>query len=475
MDGLECSELLFSKVKGEDYRFDSEYYSKKNLFLQKTIDLIGNKSISEYGGKLDCSAFYPAITGFYSRDRKLVPFIRVNEIVRGLVSITDETVFLPMNVLEENHSTIALAYPGDIIIAKGGNTLAKVGLVTDEYPVYATCRDVIILRTSDLQSINQYYLWSFLHSEYGQGLLWRSASQTGQPHLTLPAIRKMKIPEYSKLQNLIKTLYLHSTDLKRSSVHAYCEAERLLSSVMMIPDDEQESVEFSVRSLSESFLRTGRIDAEYYQSKYDKIASCLSSDNTVRSSCTVYDSNYTPQKSSSYKYIELANVDHFGNIAGVDVYLGNELPSRARRVVSAGQVVVSSVEGSLQSCALITDDYDVALCSTGFFVLDSEIFNSETLLVLFKSAPVQSLMKQKCSGTILPAITKEEFLSVQLPAIDTTTQSRIAAKIQDALTLYKHSKQLLEFAKRAVEMAIEQGEDCAVEWLTSKMREQNNG
>lgn len=140
MDGLECSEILLSHAKREESRFDSEYYSKENLLLQTIIDTAGNKTINEYGGVLDCSAFYPSITGYYSNDRSLIPFIRVNEIANGLILITDNTVFLPANIIEDNNKTIAVAYPGDIIIAKGGNTLAKVGLVTDEFPMYATCR-----------------------------------------------------------------------------------------------------------------------------------------------------------------------------------------------------------------------------------------------------------------------------------------------------------------------------------------------
>lgn len=141
-----------------------------------------------------------------NNDRSLIPFIRVNEIANGLILITDNTVFLPANIIEDNNKTIAVAYPGDIIIAKGGNTLAKVGLVTDEFPMYATCRDVIILRTTSLQGLNRHYLWSFLHSSFGQRMLWRSASQTGQPHLTLPAITKIKVPEYKKLQDKIEKL-----------------------------------------------------------------------------------------------------------------------------------------------------------------------------------------------------------------------------------------------------------------------------
>ena len=94
-----------------------------------------------------------------------------------------------------------------------------------------------------------------------------------------------------------------------------------------------------------------------------------------------------------------------------------DLPTRARRKVKRGQAIVSSIEGSLQSCALITDEYDNALCSTGFYVVDSAKINPETLLVLFKSEPMQALMKQRCSGTILTAISKDEFLSMPLPLI----------------------------------------------------------
>ena len=132
-------------------------------------------------------------------------------------------------------------------------------------------------------------------------------------------------------------------------------------------------------------------------------------------------------------------------------------------------MLVPSVEGSLQSCALITNDFDECLCSTGFYVLDSNQINSETLLVLFKSNAIQSLMKQRCSGTILAGITKDELLSMPLPKIDDELQKRIANKVQHSFELRARAKQLLEDAKCAVEMAIEQGEDIALKWLESKM------
>ena len=469
MDGLDCSEIFLSHVKREETRFDSEYYSKENLLLQTIIDAAGNKTINEYGGVLDCSAFYPSITGYYSNDRSLIPFVRVNEIANGLISITDNTVFLPANIIQENSKTIAVAYPGDIIIAKGGNTLAKVGLVTNEYPMYATCRDVIILRTTNLQGLNRHYLWSFLHSTYGQGMLWRSASQTGQPHLTLSAITKLKVPEYKKLQDIIEKLYTLSVCKKQESNTVYSDAEEILLTSLCISEKACSGTGIAIRSISESFRVTGRLDAEYYQPKFESIAQKLNASETVLSLCKLYDKNFAPQDKESYQYIELADVGQSGDISDVDIQYGSDLPTRARRIVKAGQIIVSSVEGSLQSCALITNEYDGALCSTGFYVLDSDYINSETLLVLFKSEPIQALMKQRCSGTILTAISKDELLSMPLPMIDEGIQKEIAAKVQESFALRKQSKQLLEYAKQAVEMAIEQDEEVALSWLHNKV------
>ena len=48
-------------------------------------------------------------------------------------------------------------------------------------------------------------------------------------------------------------------------------------------------------------------------------------------------------------------------------------------------------------------------------------------------------------------------------------QKEIAAKVQESFALRKQSRQLLEYAKQAVEMAIEQGEGVALKWLKDKI------
>lgn len=343
MDGLECSVINFSDVVKKPFRLDAEYYSKELLLLENFIKTNHGKTIKLINGETECSAFYPSITGEYSSDKTLVPFLRVNEIQQGLISLTDNTVYLSQKVLDNNSKTIKIAFPGDIIIAKGGNTLAKVGLTTSQYPKYATCRDVIILHTQKL-SINKFYVWAYLHSKFGQALMWRNASQTGQPHITLPSIQNMYVPIVSlDFQDTIQKAYELSVYLSESSYECFSYAENLLMDELEISMDHLSLDNISIKPFSESFGKTGRLDAEYYQSKHYELINLLNSGKTIGNSCNLFDKSINPNDDIEYKYIELANVGTAGEVNGVESILGKSLPTRARRVVHTGNVIASLV------------------------------------------------------------------------------------------------------------------------------------
>ncbi len=217
--------------------------------------------------------------------------------------------------------------------------------------------------------------------------------------------------------------------------------------------------------------RVERIDADYFQPKYDNIIrgikSYLGGWSTVANQVHLKDSSFKPEPEMEYKYIELADIGSSGEIKDCMVEQGQDLPSRARCKVNTGDVIASSVEGSLENIALVTEEYDNALCSTGFHVINSDVLNSETLLVFLKSNIGQLQLKKGCSGTILTAINREEFGRITLPTIRAEKQAEIQQKVVESFNLRKHAKDLLEYAKRAVEIAIEQDEQTAIDWLES--------
>lgn len=129
-------------------------------------------------------------------------------------------------------------------------------------------------------------------------------------------------------------------------------------------------------------------------------------------------------------------------ISGCTIETGDKLPSRARRLIKKDDVILSSIEGSLDSIALVTDEYDSAICSTGFYVVKSKYINPETLTLLFKNKYIQMILKQECSGTILTNVTKDNLAKVVLPIINKEIQELISSKIQQALNDYKEANDI---------------------------------
>jgi len=469
---VQYSIINYSKLDSIVFRIDAEYYMPDLLRLEKKIRDGKSKNIRNLNGKLDCSAFYPSITEYYDFAGNGVPFLRVNEIVNGLVRLNQDTAFLPLKVLIDNPTTISHASPGDIVIAKGGNSLGKVGLVTNKYTDYAFCRDLIVLRTTEITEINHYYLWVYLHSDIGQKLLLRTASQTGQPHLTLEAIYQLDIPiPNTLLQSQFEILYKDAQEFSKQSEELYYEAEAILLSELSLVNWQPKHTLSFVRNYSET-EQAGRIDAEYFQPKYDEIAKAIKKYkggwDILGNVVNIKDKNHKPKDKQAYKYIELANIAGNGEVTDCMLEEGQDLPSRARRKVAAGDVIISSIEGSLSSIALIEKEYDQSLCSTGFYVVNSKSFNSATLLVLLKSIAGQLQLKKGCSGTILTAINSDELKKLILPLIGEKAQTQIQQKIGESFDLRKQSKHLLECAKKAVELAIEKDEKTAMKWISEQ-------
>jgi len=241
----------------------------------------------------------------------------------------------------------------------------------------------------------------------------------------------------------------------------YSSAENYLLECLGMQDFAANPDAYNVKTLKESFLESGRIDAEFYLPKYEDYVNVVSEYAggvaPLGKVCTIKDSNYTPEHGVKYRYIELANIGKSGDITGCSYENGEDLPTRARRIIAQGDVIVSSIEGSLNSCALVTDDYDQSLCSTGFYVVRSSLINAETLLTLFKSLPIQQLLKKGCSGTILTCISKQEFENIPIPLIRPEMQEEIAKHVRRSFALRKEASELLKKAKLSVEHAIEIG------------------
>lgn len=461
LEGLEISEVLLSELEYSG-RIDSEYY--KPYFLD-CENIILNKSGVELKELSDflIGPFGSSFTVDNYTDDTSFRYIRGKD-VKSMKLMDDDNAYMPKKDYER---LIKYALRENDILVSVVGTLGNAALITKkDLPAIFSCKSTVLRPFN----INPAYLLVYINSKYGKNLLIRKERGAIQKGLNLDDLKTLNIYQASiDFQKRIDYLFNLSLENTELSKQTYTQAENLLLETLGLKDFTPSKEKVNIKSFKDSFLSSGRLDAEYYQPKYEDYISLIKKYKNgykeLSDICYLKDKNYKPDDKTTYKYIELSNIGKSGEISDCTNAFGGELPSRAKRKVNKNDVIVSSIEGSLDSCAIITEDYHDSICSTGFYVINSEELNSETLLVLFKSGTMQNILKQNCSGTILTAINKNEFLQIPLPVIEENIQQQISKKIEESFKLKKQSEQLLELAKTAVEIAVEEDEEMAVRFI----------
>nr|MBF2755726.1 restriction endonuclease subunit S [Gammaproteobacteria bacterium AqS3] len=135
--------------------------------------------------------------------------------------------------------------------------------------------------------------------------------------------------------------------------------------------------------------------------------------------------------------------DGKGYAANCTHALGADLPSRARRRVATQDVLVSSLEGSLSSIALVDSEYDQALCSTGFHVVRSKRLLPEVLFILLRSEIGQKQLERGCNGGIMSSIRQEEFCKAHLPIPPEEVQQKIKETVSHSFMMIRQAGNLI--------------------------------
>lgn len=467
---MKISIYKFSDIPTFDLRFDPEFYEPNNLDLEILLKRHHSLPLGKLCNLHDGPFGSELLSSAYSSNG--VPALRMQNVSKYGLPMLGNVEFITEDEADRLHKHIAFAC--EVVTTKIG-FLGYSTVLPNQYERYFFRRELTRLVIKKNVKLRPQYLATFLNTSYGRDQALRYSTGTTRDRVLLLNQRHMLIPMFSDIfQKLVEeTITKAQTDIEHSTLY-FREVENILLSELGLTNWLPKHRLTFVKNYSET-EQAERIDAEYFQPKYMEIVKAIKSYkggwDTLGNLAKLNDKNFNPLEKQQYKYIELANITGNGEIADCMIEEGQDLPTRARRKVVTGDVIVSSIEGSLNSIALIEKDYNQALCSTGFHVVNSKTFNPETLLVLLKSIVGQLQLKKGCSGTILTAINRDEFKQVVLPKVIQDKQTEIQQKVIESFNLRKQSKHMLECAKRAVEVAIEQDEQAAIQWLENETKE----
>lgn len=141
-----------------------------------------------------------------------------------------------------------------------------------------------------------------------------------------------------------------------------------------------------------------------------------------------------------------------------------------KKVLRDGDVAVSRLRYYLKEIAVVRATDDVPLVGSSEFIVlrpKEDFISPETLMVYLRSAPVQTILKWCQDGSQHPRFSESDLMAIPMPDALARVSDAITNIVQDGFSARRRARSLLEAAKRAVEIAIEDGEVAAMAYLNA--------
>lgn len=445
MEGLEISVVKLSEVLEDvDLRLESEYYNSEHIVFN-SVQGCDIESFSQYGTSEDLN-----------EEGKGFPILRLNEFDSFFISKPSKYCDL---ISKETFELLKLKKNDVLICRTNGNPkyVGKAAIVPKNYE-YAFASYVFRLRPKT-DIINSATLVSFLNSKYGRIEIEKYSMVGNQANFSPAKFRQIAIPILSKeLNNKIEEIVYKSFELLEESKSLYSQAEDLLLGELGLKDWQPKNTLHTTKKFSD-FAQSGRLDAEYYQQKYDEIEKAIKSykggydivSNLFNQNLDVCD-----YKKTEYNYIEIGDVNVGDGSVSFNKVETSELPDNAKRVLHKNDILISKVRPYRGAVAIIDFEQEDLIGSGAFTVLqEKSSYKKETLQILFRTAVYKDWLLKWNVGSSYPVIKDEDILNLPIPILPEAIQTKIASLIQQSFEYKAQSKQLLEDAKRMVESEIE--------------------
>ncbi|WP_353236899.1 restriction endonuclease subunit S [Limnohabitans sp.] len=135
-----------------------------------------------------------------------------------------------------------------------------------------------------------------------------------------------------------------------------------------------------------------------------------------------------------FSYIDVSSVSNETyEIEETQRLKGKDAPSRARRLVKAGDVIFATIRPTLQRIARVPASLDGQVCSTGYFVMrPCPELDAQYLFYSLFTEQFMSGMESLQKGASYPAVTDAEVRSQQISYPSLQEQRRIVTLLDEA-------------------------------------------
>ena len=462
MDGHECSEIWFSELERTN-RLDSEFYKKKSLKIVEFLKRMQAKPLTDYVDVSDGN--HMGISNKFTD--KGIPYYRGQDIHNFFIENANP-ICIDENTYNCSYMHRSHIKKNDILLSIVG-TIGEVALVSKDQKATCNCK-LAILRPFDEKKAALIAI--YLKTQYGFDQIDKFKRGAVQMGYLLADMDQILIPEFSTdIEDMVAKAVEKIKFLIDQSNLQYALAEKYLLKEIGIDMSSITNGGVSKKWFVERFGATGRLDAEYYQPKYDnyekQVLNYSRGHTTPGAEFTLIKTKCTYDK-KEYPYVEIGDINIGNGSFEYNIVSIENLPANAKIMTCKGDLLVSTVRPYRGAVTIL--DKDDLLVSGAFTVLrEKGTYPPQTLQILFRTSLYKDWLLRFNVGTSYPVIKDEDVLNIPIPVLDDAIHSTIKNYVEQSHRLFNTAKQLLESSKRAVEMSIEQDETVAANWFKRKI------
>lgn len=363
--------------------------------------------------------------------------------------------------------------PGDLLVVRSGANVGNSGVIIDRFSEATFGSYTIRLRFNP--SINPYVAYVFLKSKFGRFQTIRFRTGLAQPNINIPNLKLLRITTRfsSSFQDDVESLVKQTHQEIIHSENLYIQAEQMVLQEVGWEELKLSQPKYWTVPLSRA-QQVDRLDAEHFQPKYDKLIAHLKRTGKAKQIRDVLAEPIQKGVTPDYDLngqIVVINSQHLGrhNLNFEDTDRTTEVFWRANKraqirqddvMIYATGAYIGRTNAYLESASSLAG-VDILL------VRPTKDCHPLYLAVFLNALPGLLQSKKFSSGSgqahIYPAYVSSYWIYIPSHVF----QQKVADFVRQSYSARQKAKALLEKAKRAVEIAIEQGQKNAMAFLNT--------
>jgi len=470
LEEQEISEVMLSDARlcNSVFRFDAQYFQKK--YLKE------DESIAKYPIRLlgDIAFITDGQHGYHEVDE----FSDIRHITAKNAKgwfVNDEGADRIAKWVDDKNKRSSLQF-NDVILSTRG-TVGLCAIVDNDILPANIDQDVARIDIEE-NVCKATVLIAYLNSVIGQDWIVRNSTGMVQQGLALWRLKELPIPIFTtEFQTKIDTTIQDARLTRISSRAIYNQAETLLLNALGMADFSPSIEKVNIKSFKDSFLASGRIDAEYYQPKYEEMMVHISAQAheklaslvTIKKSIEPGSDAYTEDE-DGLPFLRVADYNKFGITEPQKKLKASFVTENKKKLLTLkpeANTILFSKDGSVGEAYCLREDANFITSGAVLHlsVRDTSQVLPDYLTLALNSKLVRMQAERDAGGSIILHWRISEIENVIVPVVDMAIQTQIADLVQQSFTLKAESERLLAAAKRAVEIAIETDEQTALDFI----------